>query len=117
MYWIYLVALGAQRVTSVDLDGKNIAQQKEMKQQKQLENWEILKGNVLKFEAVEPFDIIFADPPYDIPNIQQFPKMFSNWLDDSGLLILEHRPQIQFHEKHEWQKEYGSTTITIFAKQ
>lgn len=108
---------GAQLVTSVDLDGKNILQQKEMKNVKQLTQWEIVKGNVLKFETNEPYDIIFADPPYDIPNIQQFPKLFSNWLTDTGLLILEHRPQIQFHESFEWQKEYGSTTCTIFAKQ
>jgi 16S rRNA (guanine(966)-N(2))-methyltransferase RsmD len=63
------------------------------------------------------FDLIFADPPYDIPNIQEFPKMFSEWLTDDGIIIIEHRPQLQFHEAHLLKKEYGSTTCTIFAKQ
>lgn len=109
----------ASWVTSVDLDGKNIQQQKLMQKERMLENWEILKMNIYKFvpQKEEKYDIIFADPPYDIPNIQEFPKMFSEWLTDDGILILEHKPQLQFHEPYLLKKDYGSTTCTIFAKQ
>jgi hypothetical protein len=103
----------------IDLDGKNISQQKTMQMERELNHWEIIKQNIYKFEPKigQKFDIIFADPPYDIPNIQQFPKMFSEWLCDDGIIILEHKPQLQFHEAHLLKKEYGSTTCTIFAKQ
>lgn len=109
----------AEKVTSVDLDSKNIFQQKLMQKERMLENWEILKLNIYKFvpQKGEKFDIIFADPPYDIPNIQEFPKMFSEWLSDDGIIILEHKPQLQFHEDYLLKKDYGSTTCTIFAKQ
>jgi 16S rRNA (guanine(966)-N(2))-methyltransferase RsmD len=109
----------ASMVTSIDLDGKNILQQKSMQKERDLNHWEIIKQNIYKFEPKngQQFDIIFADPPYDIPNIQQFPKMFSEWLADDGIIILEHKPQLQFHEEHLLKKEYGSTTCTIFAKQ
>ncbi len=109
----------AELVTSIDIDMKNILQQKLMQKERDLMQWEILKLNIYKFvpQKDQRYDIIFADPPYDIPNIQEFPKMFSDWLTDDGIIIIEHRPQLQFHEAHLLKKEYGSTTCTIFAKQ
>lgn len=108
----------AEKVTSVDLDSKNIVQQKMMQKERNLGNWEILKLNIYKFvpQNEEKYDIIFADPPYDIPNIQEFPKMFRDWLSEDGILIMEHKPQLQFHETYLLKKDYGSTTCTIFAK-
>lgn len=109
----------AELVTSIDIDMKNIQQQKLMQKERDLMQWEILKLNIYKFvpQKDQRYDIIFADPPYDIPNIQEFPKMFSEWLTDDGIVIIEHKPQLQFHEEHLVKKEYGSTTCTIFAKQ
>jgi 16S rRNA (guanine(966)-N(2))-methyltransferase RsmD len=107
---------GAESVISVDMDYKNIEHQKLMKQMRNLENWNIVKSDVFKYVPQEKFDIVFADPPYHIANIQQLPSMANDWLTDDGILILEHKPQIQFHEESLLKKEYGSTSCTIFAK-
>ena len=64
-----------------------------------------------------PFDIIFADPPYDMADIQGLVSILMPLLADQGWLIIEHKPQLVFAEQELLKKEYGSTTMTIFAKE
>ena len=63
-----------------------------------------------------PFDFIFADPPYNMPNIQGLVSVLMPLLAEKGWLIIEHKPQLVFSEQDLFKKEYGSTTMTIFAK-
>jgi 16S rRNA (guanine(966)-N(2))-methyltransferase RsmD len=62
------------------------------------------------------FDIIFADPPYAMPDIQGLYGLLYPLLAPNGWLIIEHKPQLVFAEQEFLKKEYGSTTMTIFAK-
>ena len=115
---------GATQVISIDNDKKNITHQKHIKQSWKLETWSIAMGDALTVEktlekcglCLPQFDIIFADPPYDMPNIQGLVSLFMPLLADQGWLIIEHKPQLVFAEKELLKKEYGSTTMTIFAK-
>jgi 16S rRNA (guanine(966)-N(2))-methyltransferase RsmD len=121
----------AQAVYSIDLDKKNIAHQKNIAKRWDLQNWQIATGNALsplhtlaknklpKFEegaTPPPFDFIFADPPYAMPNIQGLPQLLMPLLAPQGWLIIEHKPQLVFAEQEFAKKEYGSTTMTIFVK-
>ncbi|MFM8994834.1 MAG: RsmD family RNA methyltransferase [Bacteroidota bacterium] len=63
------------------------------------------------------FDIIFDDPPYDMPNIQGLPQLLMPLLAPDGWLIIEHKPQLVFAEQEFAKKEYGSTTMTIFVQE
>ena len=40
-----------------------------------------------------PFDIIFADPPYDLPGLSELAGrlLHEGWLSADGILVLEHR--------------------------
>lgn len=122
---------GAQAVYSIDLDKKNIAHQKHIAKEWQLTQWHIATGNALSplqtlaknkisgFEdgATPPmFDLIFADPPYAMPNIQGLHQLLFPLLGPQGWLIIEHKPQLVFAEQEFVKKEYGSTTMTIFVK-
>lgn len=121
----------AEAVYSIDLDKKNIIHQKEIAKDWQIGNWYIAAGNALTPQAsilkykfhgdsihhIEPFDIIFADPPYGMPNIQGLPQLLTPLLATDGWIIIEHKPQLVFAEQEILKKEYGSTTMTIFAKQ
>jgi 16S rRNA (guanine(966)-N(2))-methyltransferase RsmD len=62
------------------------------------------------------YDIIFADPPYAMPDIQGLHGLLYPLLLPGGWLIIEHKPQLVFAEQEFLKKEYGSTTMTIFAK-
>ena len=112
------LSYGADCVISVDRDFKNIQYQKEVKLKSEaFENWYIHKRNVFAHISsnTDTFDFIFADPPYDLQNIQSLPGLLVPHLKEGGLVILEHAPQLVFPIEGILKKEYGSTTITIFA--
>lgn len=115
---------GAMQVISIDKDKKNITHQQQIKQSWELESWSIAIGDALTVEKtlekcglqIPQFDIIFADPPYDMPNIQGLVSILMPLLAIQGWLIIEHKPQLVFAEQELLKKEYGSTTMTIFVK-
>lgn len=115
---------GAMQVISIDKDKKNITHQQQIKQSWELESWSIAIGDALTVEKtlekcglqMPQFDIIFADPPYDMPNIQGLVSILMPLLAIQGWLIIEHKPQLVFAEQELLKKEYGSTTMTIFVK-
>ena len=116
---------GATQVISIDKDKKNITHQKAIQKSWGLNSWAIAMGDALTVEKtlekcglqMPQFDIIFADPPYDMPDIQGLVSILMPLLADQGWLIIEHKPQLVFAEQELLKKEYGSTTMTIFAKE
>ncbi|MDP2422853.1 MAG: RsmD family RNA methyltransferase [Bacteroidales bacterium] len=64
------------------------------------------------------FDLVFADPPYVMENIDKLPEivMRSNVLKDNGLFILEHTKRLTFsHEPAFWQhRNYGGVNFSFF---
>ena len=116
---------GANNVFSIDKDKKNITHQKAIQRSWELNRWHVIFGDALTPQksieklglAMSAFDIIFADPPYDMPDIQGLVSVLMPLLADQGWLIIEHKPQLVFAEQELLKKEYGSTTMTIFAKE
>lgn len=77
-------------------------------------------------EATGPFDIIFADPPYEaIPGAKTFTDQLLNHpkipllLAPGGLFVLEKRPGERLPEHPHWKivraRRYGATEV-IFAE-
>lgn len=68
-----------------------------------------------------PYDIIFADPPYDYPEMNDLVDTITSdgWLADNGWLILEHDKHHDFSDHPHWAylKEYGRTQVSIFLKE
>ena len=69
---------------------------------------------------ISTYDLIFADPPYDLEGIESIPDLIfgSNLLAEQGLLILEHSTSYKF-EKHphfDAHRQYGSVNFTFFMK-
>lgn len=66
------------------------------------------------------FDIIFADPPYDLAGIETIPNLIfeRNMLKNTGWLILEHSKEYDFsnHPKFSQQRSYGSVQFSIFTQ-
>ena len=87
------------------------------------ENLQAIRGDVIKFVAAcgEQIDFIFADPPYDLPQLESTP---SRVLDENcllrpgGLFVLEHSRNNDFTQ-HPWFAEhrvYGSVNFTFFVR-
>ncbi len=64
------------------------------------------------------YDIIFADPPYDWPEIPEMVEQVLNdgWLESDGWFILEHDVRHLFHDHPRcvFTKPYGRTVVSVF---
>ncbi len=88
-----------------------------------LSNFTFINYDVFAFVKEYPlnYDIIFADPPYQLPNFEQLPDLiFSNTsIRDDTLFILEHSRFFKF-QKHPYfrmQRKYGSVNFSFFSKE
>ncbi|MCF0203894.1 MAG: RsmD family RNA methyltransferase [Muribaculaceae bacterium] len=85
------------------------------------DNLTIIKGDVLKFIAStkKSFDIIFADPPYDMPGFGEIPpKILASPLVKPGtLFIMEHSKNYDFSALPHFHshREYGSVNFSLFV--
>jgi 16S rRNA (guanine(966)-N(2))-methyltransferase RsmD len=66
----------------------------------------------------EKFDIIFADPPYNLENIDKIPDIIfdKNLLYDEGVLIIEHGAKVSFseHKRLVDHRSYGKVNFSFF---
>lgn len=119
---IEAISRGARKVLFVDKDRRNIkhiekvADEFDIADQIQTvtsETERFLDGMAL------PYDIIFADPPYDYPLMHEMIATITNehWLAQGGWLILEHDKRHDFsdHPHFAYYKEYGRTHVSIFT--
>ena len=74
--------------------------------------------------AGKTFDIIFADPPYNLVFMEELPNMIAEneLLSEEGLFILEHRHDTKFEEMRgdlviTRVKAYGDTRMTYYRRQ
>lgn len=82
----------------------------------------LIRGDVFKFLAAKSagsgYDLIFADPPYDLPNFDDVPQMVldGNLLRPGGYFILEHNKHHDYssHPMFVEHRAYGSVNFSIF---
>lgn len=80
---------------------------------------------VTKFaKSGDQFDVIFADPPYELGWGREFPALIDandSVLADGGVVIFEHsdREEISGLDPEKWDREdraYGGTVLTFFRR-
>ena len=109
-----LISRGAKSVTSVDRDYGCTAFQKETTRLLGIHNLRIIRTDVLTFikKKHEPFDLIFADPPFDL-NIHEsltHSLVEGNLLATGGMFILEH------NAKQDWSNASGISVESYLWK-
>lgn len=78
------------------------------------------RADVFKYLAqeTETFDLIFADPPFDIPQIPLIPQLVfeRNLLRAEGVLIVEHPTlkKLDDHPNFIEQRKYGYSSFSFF---
>ena len=85
-------------------------------------NYQLIPTDVLRYLATaglgQPFDLIFADPPYSMPELPELPDriLASGLLAPTGLLVMEHPKAHSFtnHPLFEQQRKYGSVHFSFF---
>lgn len=80
----------------------------------------IVRGDAIKFAQTSgrKFDIIFADPPYTLPDFAKIPEIVlqSRMLTPDTLFIIEHSKAYDFSQLPHFKEHraYGSVNFSIF---
>ena len=86
------------------------------------ENLIPIKGDVFKFlqSCRQQFDLVFADPPYDLPALETLPHevLSRNIVKPGGIFVLEHSKNNDFssHPLFDQHRTYGSVNFSIFRR-
>ena len=113
---------GAKSVISVELDFNHQAFIKKTIVDLGFKNVKSIKSDVFRYlkTCKGKFDLVFADPPYELKEIDTIPDaVFNNNLfQDNGILIVEHSKETNFanHPMFTEQRVYGSVNFSFFSK-
>ena len=112
---------GAKFITAIDISYDTIHFVKDTFKTIGFTEFDALQKNVFKWLKVShniKYDIIFADPPYDISNIETLPNLIfeSDLINENSLLIVEHRSNFNFsHPNLVNIRKYGQTAFSFFS--
>lgn len=116
------VSRGAREVTAVDINAQCVEFIKSSAQQFGVGNLRVVRSDVFDLlkRAYKKFDIVFADPPYALENLDRLPDLVfeKELLTPDGIFVLEHPREYQFEEHPRfWQhRHYGKVNFTFFAQ-
>jgi len=113
---------GAKNVTAVEMDSKCVAFINKTIQMLNADNFDVILTDVFHYlkQPYESFDIIFADPPYEMEKIDEIPDLIfqSHILKEEGWFILEHSKRHDFskHPFFDQHRKYGNVNFSFFRK-
>ena len=111
---------GAACVTAVEKARTQAEFIKKVQRQLGDENLTLIRGDVFKFLATcrQSFDVVFADPPYDLPRFGEIPQLIldSPLVHDGTLFIMEHPREHDFSALPNFsqQRVYGKVNFSLF---
>ena len=114
---------GSKHIISVENNFKHFRFIKQTCELLSIKQIKAIKTDVFRYikSCTSTFDIIFADPPYQLENIEEIPGLIldKKLLKKDGWLIVEHGDKTNF-SKHACFKEirkYGGVNFSIFENQ
>lgn len=111
---------GTNKITAVDSNYKCYAFIKGVADQMNFDGMHVIKADVFSFlkKVKNHYDIIFADPPYELADIPMIPDLVfeNNLLKPDGWLIVEHSIKTDLSAKPFFaeKRTYGNVNFSIF---
>ena len=122
-----LLSRGCQSVVSVEADRDHAHFISQCMKKLGAENHVLIRGDVFRFvKKASPnaggwngaFNLIFADPPYQLPNLPTIPNLIfeNNLLAPGGIFVFEHGKQNDFsqHPRFVEKRVYGAVNFSLF---
>ena len=115
-----LLSRGAASVTAVEKAAVQCAFMRKVATTLHDDNITIVKGDVFKFVSTcrQKFDLIFADPPYDLPQLPEVPALIinSDMVHEGTLVVVEHSRVNDFSALPQFTQHrvYGKVNFSIF---
>ena len=117
---IEFASRGVKAVKSVDKHPGCVAWLKSVVAKFDLTEIDAQKADAFKYleQEKQHYDIIFADPPYDLPNIPLIPQLVAQnkLLKPNGILIVEHPPLLKLEQQpgYSHTRKYGNSSFSFF---
>ncbi len=117
------VSRGAAHVTGVEMNERQIAFIKKTCKEFNISNLLVTRMDVFRFLDTprKQYDIVFADPPYQLPNLEKLPELVlgNKFVKPEGLFILEHGSKHSFaqHPLFLEERKYGNVHFSLFKPQ
>jgi len=114
------VSRGARSVTGIEMNTKQIDFIKKTCTKLKIDNLHVYRSDVFKYIAKcsERYDVVFADPPYQMNNIDELlaAVIGNRLLTDDGIFILEHNRHHSFadHPNLIDSRKYGNVHFSLF---
>lgn len=111
---------GCASVTAVEKASVQYNFIRKVAQQLAVDNLRIVRGDALRFmeTCAAKFDIVFADPPYDMPGFEKVPGAIlgSQMLREGTIVVVEHSRKHDFSHLPGFSEHraYGSVNFSIF---
>lgn len=121
-----LLSRGCTDVVSVELDREHAAFIKQCVTKLNTLDHTLIRGDVFRFikTCKRQFDLIFADPPYALANLEMLPSLIvpedqpqgEGLLKEGGIFVLEHGKNNDFsaHPRFIEHRSYGSVNFSLF---
>lgn len=116
-----MASRGSPDLTAVDKNAKCIGFLKTISKELGF-NVNTVKSDVFDFlkNSHSSYDLIFADPPYDLENIHAINELVfeKDILNEGGILIIEHGPKtnLESYTNFNQHRKYGNVNFSFFEK-
>jgi 16S rRNA (guanine(966)-N(2))-methyltransferase RsmD len=114
---------GCRDITTVEIYPRCAAFIKKTVAELNMTGVNVLQMDVFKYmeSCSQQYDLIFAGPPYPLPNLPEIPDLIfkHNLVEGEGWFIMEHNPNHNFEQHPHFYKykNYGTTIFAIFRNQ
>ena len=114
------ISRGARSVVSVEQSDRHCVFIRKVCNDLKIDNLMLIKGDVFRYiaSARVKFDVIFADPPYELTKINEIPDLIfkQELLKPDGLFVLEHSAKSNFekHPNFSSHRHYGNVNYSFF---
>lgn len=115
-----LLSRDCKSVTAIEQNERHCAFIRKVCAELKADELLLIRADVFKFmeRTHSRYDLIFADPPYQLPNLPNLPDLvFSHHLlADDGLFVLEHSAKHRFdtHPHFVEHRNYGNVNFSFF---
>nr|WP_321410815.1 RsmD family RNA methyltransferase [uncultured Carboxylicivirga sp.] len=112
---------GCEDITTVELNYNHYNFIRKTSQKLEIDRFiKPLKADAFKYlqKSSEKFDLVFADPPFDLKDFETIPDLFfkQHLLKEDAIFILEHSDKKSFesHPHFKEVKKYGKVHFSFF---
>ena len=112
---------GAAQILAIDVQPLHVRFMNDNFKNFEAHNAHAIKHDVFKWipSNHESFNLIFADPPYDLPSLMKLPSLIlqGSMLEEGGVLVVEHGKRTSFLNEPGFlmEKTYSNVTFSFFS--